>query len=471
MEKVRRPRFRIVYEGRDITQDIEQYLTAVEYTDNTGTTSDEVSFTVEDTFGMWRGAWFPFKGDKFTLEIGYDNNLLSCGTFTVDEIEMQGPPDTVSIKGLAAGINSPLRTKNSKAFEGQTLRQIADEIAKKYGFQIIDSATTSGVKPKSILDTIRVERITQNRETDLEFLKRVAGSYGVTFSLRDDKLIFVSTLEVENGKVVSTLSRTELISYSLKETATKVYKKAVVKHHDKKKNKVTKAEIQAGAQQAEANSLRINSEHANAQDTLVIYAKVDNLQQAEEKARAALHLANSKHQEGSVVVDGNPLLVAGNNFDLTEMGSLSGKFCILKSSHRIGRDGYTTDLEIKRIGDITSVGKTFELGEVLFDTDSSTIRSEGFADLEAVLAYMVGNPGVVMEVAGHTDSVASAEYNIGLSTRRANSVRDYMISKGILATRLVAKGYGESKPRASNATPEGRQKNRRTVFTVIANKS
>jgi OOP family OmpA-OmpF porin len=75
---------------------------------------------------------------------------------------------------------------------------------------------------------------------------------------------------------------------------------------------------------------------------------------------------------------------------------------------------------------------------------------------------------VVVEVAGHTDSVGSEEYNMGLSDRRANSVKDYLISQGITATRLTARGYGESQPVASNDTDAGRAQNRRVELIVLS---
>lgn len=67
----------------------------------------------------------------------------------------------------------------------------------------------------------------------------------------------------------------------------------------------------------------------------------------------------------------------------------------------------------------------------------------------------------LIEVAGHADSTGPAEYNMGLSLRRANAVRDYLVSKGVEADRLVVRGYGESRPTADNSTREGRAKNRR----------
>lgn len=86
---------------------------------------------------------------------------------------------------------------------------------------------------------------------------------------------------------------------------------------------------------------------------------------------------------------------------------------------------------------------------------------------------LVDNPRIVVEISSHTDSISSDEYNLKLSQKRAESVVKYLISKGIDKDRLVAKGYGESKPIAPNTNPdgtdnpEGRQKNRRTEFRII----
>ena len=73
----------------------------------------------------------------------------------------------------------------------------------------------------------------------------------------------------------------------------------------------------------------------------------------------------------------------------------------------------------------------------------------------------------MVEVAGHTDSMGSEAYNQGLSERRAQSVQDYLVSKGVKAQRLTAKGYGESMPVASNDTDAGRAENRRVELIVL----
>ena len=78
------------------------------------------------------------------------------------------------------------------------------------------------------------------------------------------------------------------------------------------------------------------------------------------------------------------------------------------------------------------------------------------------------NPTVKIEISGHTDNVGKPSDNLTLSNNRAKSVVNYLITKGISAQRLVAKGYGETKPVADNKTEEGRAKNRRTELKVIS---
>ncbi|PTL77918.1 cell envelope biogenesis protein OmpA [Vitiosangium sp. GDMCC 1.1324] len=107
-------------------------------------------------------------------------------------------------------------------------------------------------------------------------------------------------------------------------------------------------------------------------------------------------------------------------------------------------------------------------GNILFETGSATIQKQSLKLLDEVAVVLDRNPelGPVL-IEGHTDNVGSDTLNLNLSQRRAQSVMDYLISKGIEAHRLRAKGFGESKPIATNATPLGRAKNRRVEFRLI----
>jgi len=98
---------------------------------------------------------------------------------------------------------------------------------------------------------------------------------------------------------------------------------------------------------------------------------------------------------------------------------------------------------------------------VNFDFDKATLRQDDIGTLDDDVATLKSWGDVDIEVAGHTDSMGSDAYNMKLSQQRAGAVRNFLISKGVAADRLTAKGYGESQPVADNAAEEGRFKNRR----------
>lgn len=101
-----------------------------------------------------------------------------------------------------------------------------------------------------------------------------------------------------------------------------------------------------------------------------------------------------------------------------------------------------------------------------FEHNKATIRPSSYAILDEVAQVFIENPIFVVEVQGHTDNVGNDEYNMDLSERRAQSVRTYLVNKGVPAERLTAKGYGPHKPITSNDTAKGRSMNRRVEFSI-----
>jgi OOP family OmpA-OmpF porin len=96
-----------------------------------------------------------------------------------------------------------------------------------------------------------------------------------------------------------------------------------------------------------------------------------------------------------------------------------------------------------------------------FDFDRAVIRGEDYAKLDEAVEMLRASGDVKVEIAGHTDSTGTEAYNQGLSIRRAEAVRRYLVDKGIADDRLIVKGYGELQPVADNGTREGRFMNRR----------
>ena len=107
--------------------------------------------------------------------------------------------------------------------------------------------------------------------------------------------------------------------------------------------------------------------------------------------------------------------------------------------------------------------------DILFATDSATLRPDLVSDLRAVAGNLNSYPNSTVQVLGHTDSTGDAAYNQNLSNRRAESVALVLINQGVSAGRVQSIGRGESQPVASNLTPEGRQKNRRVEIVILPN--
>jgi peptidoglycan-associated lipoprotein len=117
--------------------------------------------------------------------------------------------------------------------------------------------------------------------------------------------------------------------------------------------------------------------------------------------------------------------------------------------------------------------KVFRLNNIYFELDQSDIRADAAVELDKLVELLNDNPEIKIEMSSHTDSIASNDYNLALSQRRAESTVKYLVRKGIVPERLVAKGYGESRPIARNSNrdgsdnPDGRQRNRRTEFKIL----
>lgn len=112
-------------------------------------------------------------------------------------------------------------------------------------------------------------------------------------------------------------------------------------------------------------------------------------------------------------------------------------------------------------------GLTFKLKNINFETGSDKITVESYVSLDKMAEILKENPTMVVEVGGHTDNSGDAKKNLELSKKRETQVVNYLIAKGVNVNQMKAIGYGQTKPVADNATPEGKALNRRVMFTVI----
>ena len=187
---------------------------------------------------------------------------------------------------------------------------------------------------------------------------------------------------------------------------------------------------------------------------------------------ATIELTDNKTNQSIATFESNKVtgkylvsLPSGKDYGI----AVKAEDCLFFSGHvNIEKsEGYqeiVKDVYLKRI----AVGSKVVLNNVFFASGKAVLKKESKTELDNLLKLMNEAPSLKLEISGHTDNTGSDAVNEKLSKARAKAVVDYLVSKGISADRLTYKGYGSNEAVADNKTKEGRQKNRRTEFKVIA---
>jgi uncharacterized protein len=328
---VRSPQWILSYLGVNITADVSQMVLAIRYVDRLDGASGELEVELEDSAKQWQGPWYPTLGDVVSLQIGYRGEaLLDCGEFQIDELELDGPPDVMKLRCLAAYITPPMRTANTVAYENIGIVEIAGLIAAKYGLTMVTASSESE-------SDVVFARVTQRRQTDLEFLKRLAREHNFDFTVRAGQLIFYSRPVLESAPAVTTIMRSDTVRFSFRNRARRIYDGAEFSYFDPDTKQLITQSVSADPP-------------APTGDTLKIVARCENAQQARVKAEALLHLHNMVFVDASLEGPGNTVLVAGNNVQFSGWGALDGTYLIETAQHRLARaTGYSTSIAARRV--------------------------------------------------------------------------------------------------------------------------
>lgn len=334
----RRVRLSVFIGGHDATSFLEPYVTAFSYTDNATEKADEVQLELQDREGRWRSDWWPSKGASVVAGLLCSDwfgpgreGRLDCGSFTVDEVKYEGPPDKLTIKAVSASLTGELRdTSRTKGWENYTFRDLAAEIAAK-----------NGLKLEYTGDPCPFRRIDQREESDLAFLQRLATERGANLKVHDGTIYLFSARMGDAQSTGLTIRRSgdafspERYSFEEKSEGTD-YSDCKVNYADPESGEVYKAafadpDLGEGYQKSKMMEPRMASQ---AESALF--------------SQASLREANKDANTATIDIPGHPGFRAGLTVALSGFGKFDGTWFIETSKHSLGDGGYTTSLTIRR---------------------------------------------------------------------------------------------------------------------------
>lgn len=334
----RRTELAVTINGMDVTKYVAPHLKDFSFKDNAKGKADEVQLTLMDKYELWQDRWFINKGDKVTASLTCkdwyspdDNILLPMGLFTVDDVELSGPPNTFRVKAVSAAKTSSLsEEQRTQGWETYTLERIAKEIAGRHGYTLMYDAPE-----------IPFDRIDQRETSDLAFIHTLAGKYGINTKVHDKQLILFGAKEWDAKKprfvIPKKNSAFSPTSYSFKKTAQGTAKSAQVAYHDPAKRETVKADVPVQGTPPSGQNLTLNQRTENAAQAIAL-------------GKGALRQANEKEQTATMDFMGFPGLVAGITVRCEGWGKFDGVYFVESAEHKLAR-AYTTSAELRKVLD------------------------------------------------------------------------------------------------------------------------
>ncbi len=332
MYQGRRARVSIVYEGKDITIYLAGHIKSFDFTDNSDGVIDDFTLTLHDKEDLWKGDWSPAKGDKVQAKIevqggsDHENNVtgvLDCGEFWVDAVKYSSPPSVVKLSGRALDDTSSIRcVKESTSWENTTLEQVLSDVTGKHGYDFLYEAAE-----------ITYNRIEQNKQSGLAFLKKLTEDAGMYIKLTGKQVVIYDDEFVKSSDSIFKLRRNNMTGYDF-DTDNESYSSCIVKFKDPETNKTIQG--------------KYNDPDIASCKTLTVERKVADIGEAIDVARRELKKANRREYNGSCKLPGNVVAAAGSVFELDDFGNFAGKYMIDVVKHSVSGI-YTAALEVHRV--------------------------------------------------------------------------------------------------------------------------
>ncbi|QNT38690.1 late control protein [Pseudomonas asiatica] len=228
-----KPVFQIVADGKDITALINDRLLLLRTSDKPGMEADEFELRIDDRA---QAVTLPSRGAKIEVFLGYSAQAMArLGSYTVDEVEVTGPPDTITLRGKASDMRGSGKTTRSGSWEDVALAKIVSDVAARNGWE-----------PGCTVQT-KVPRVDQRNESDFNFITRLAKQYDCTAKVANGKLVVLPRQggQSASGKAIGTvtISRADVSRYSFRLGDRSTQKAVKTQHQDKATGKLNVVEL------------------------------------------------------------------------------------------------------------------------------------------------------------------------------------------------------------------------------------
>lgn len=323
----------VKYQKADISEEISKFLVGFTYTDESSDKADELTITLEDKEGLWHGEWLPQKGDKIHASfyvlnwMGKENKqMLPCGTFTLDEYSLSGPPDQVTLKGQSVPITSSIKTPKTRAWKNVKLSQIAMDMAANSGLKVLFECPSDP----------SYDHVDQVKENDVSFLCKLCKKAGISLKVTDSQLVLFdeATYEAKAADLVLIRGTSNILDWNFEGTTNDTaYGSCRVRYKDPKTGKTIEHHYKP--------------RNSNGGPVLEINEMVRNKEEARQLAMKRLRTKNKTENKASLSIMGDIRFLAGVTVIVKGFRRFDGKYIIQKASHKV-TDGYVTDLELTK---------------------------------------------------------------------------------------------------------------------------
>lgn len=323
------------FNGKNVSTKLADYLESVSCEDVASGSSDSIDITLQNIDMKWMNQWYPTKGDKISGTVTFqdwnkdgENLKLDCGTFILDEVKFSGGPLKVSLGGVAIPANESFKVRErTKTWKNVTIKNIANEIAKRYGLSLSYSGPT-----------ITIASIEQSDKTDSAFLYDLCKKYGLSMKVFNNKIVIYDQTQQEKKAASATITRDSFIDDEWEYT-------------DSIEGTYTGARIsyKSGEDNEEISVyLGLKAENAAGSRVLNITEVADDYDTAYYMAAAQVNQSNEQATTISGKIWPNPKICAGICVTISGMGKANGKYFVDKSTVEVSDSRTTQSVELHK---------------------------------------------------------------------------------------------------------------------------